>query len=294
MDKSMIFNNKEEQIKLLNKFPPGFIKFDNDGKIEINRTVKLNIPFENITFSSKSEFNQNTTHTENRYEDSLFSSDTKGANGKISKSIQNILNISLESNFTFGNTNKKHKKSKVVHYKHYINKPCIKFSILQKDFILDENIKEDFKVIKNKKTDKEKLNELFKLYNKYGFGVPFEFIIGGKYCIHFDAKNEEEKEEIENKINKLTSLNYDKQKSGSNIDINNEGTANKEDMNFHIDVIGGEIEKKNDYNEWLKGLNLDNYEIIRYESVIPIHHFFDDELKNEIENLLEKETINLN
>ena len=287
----MIFNNKEEQIKLLNKFPPGFIKFDNDGKIEINRTVKLNIPFENITFSSKSEFNQNTTHTENRYEDSLFSSDTKGANGKISKSIQNILNISLESNFTFGNTNKKHKKSKVVHYKHYINKPCIKFSILQKDFILDENIKEDFKVIKNKKTDKEKLNELFKLYNKYGFGVPFEFILGGKYYIYFDAKNEEEKEEIEKKINIMTSLNVLEQKAGFNIDTNNknESISIMENMNFKMDVIGGDIEKKDDYNGWLKSLNLDNYEIIRYESVIPIHDYFDDELKNEIENLLERE-----
>jgi hypothetical protein len=90
MDKSMIFNNKEEQIKLLNRFPPGFIKFDSDGKLEINRTVKLNIPLENMTFSSKREFNQNTTHSENRYEDSLFSSDTKGANGKISKSMKRI------------------------------------------------------------------------------------------------------------------------------------------------------------------------------------------------------------
>ena len=289
----MIFNNKEEQIKLLNRFPPGFIKFNSDGKIEINRTIKLNIPFENLIISSKREFNQLTIYNENKYDESLFSSDIIFASGKNSKSTKNILNSVLES-FITGNKKEKNSKSNYGHYKYCINQSYIKISIAQKDFILDENIKEEFKAFKDKKTDKEKLNELFKLYNKYGFGVPFEFIIGGKYCIHFDAKNEEEKEEIENKINKLTSLNYDKQKSGSNIDINNEGTANKEDMNFHIDVIGGEIEKKNDYNEWLKGLNLDNYEIIRYESVIPIHHFFDDELKNEIENLLEKETINLN
>ena len=291
MDKSKIFNNKEEQIKLLNRFPPGFIKFDSDGKLEINRTVKLNIPLENMTFSSKREFNQNTTHSENRYEDSLFSSDTKDANGKISKSIKSILNISLESNFTNENTNKKNKKSKVVHYKHYINQSYIKFSIPQKDFILEENIKEEFKVIKDKKTDKEKLNELFKLYNKYGFGVPYEFILGGKYYIYFDAKNEEEKEEIEKKINIMTSLNVLEQKAGFNIDTNhkNESTSIMENMNFKMDVIGGDIEKKDDYNRWLKGLNLDNYEIIRYESVIPIHDYFDEELKIEIENLLERE-----
>lgn len=45
-------------------------------------------------------------------------------------------------------------------------------------------LKKEFQIIKEKKTDKEKLNELFKLYNKYGFGVPFEFILGGKYYIY--------------------------------------------------------------------------------------------------------------
>ena len=67
MNKSDIFNDKTKQLKLLNKFPPGFIKFDNDGKIEINRTVKLNIPLENMTFSSTTKFNRQTIHNENSY-----------------------------------------------------------------------------------------------------------------------------------------------------------------------------------------------------------------------------------
>ena len=285
----MISKNKEEQIKLLNRFSPGFIKFDKDGKIEINRTVKLNIPLENMIISSKREFNQLTVYNENKYDESLFSSDIKVANGIISKS-KNI----YKEFFNTENKKEKHKKSKYGHYKHYINQSYIKISIPQKDFILDENIKEEFKVLKDKKTDKEKLNELFKLYNKYGFGIPFEFILGGKYYIYFDAKNEEEKEEIEKKINNLTSLNFNEQKPDFNINLNNEETGKMEDMNFKIDAIGGDLEKKNDFTGWIKSLNLDNYEIIRYESVIPIHNYLDDELKNEIENLLKRENENLN
>jgi len=285
----MIFKNKEEQIKLLNRFSPGFIKFDRDGKIEINRTVKLNIPLENMIISSKREFNQLTVYNENKYDESLFSSDIKVANGIISKS-KNI----YQKSFITENQKEKHKKSKYGHYKHYINQSYIKITIPQKNFILDENIKEEFKVLKDKKTDKEKLNELFKLYNKYGFGIPFEFILGGKYYIYFDAKNEEEREEIEKKINNLTSLNFNEQKPDFNINLNNEETGKMEDMNFKIDAIGGDLEKKNDFTGWIKSLNLDNYEIIRYESVIPIHNYLDDELKNEIENLLKRENENLN
>ena len=285
----MIFKNKEEQIKLLNRFSPGFIKFDRDGKIEINRTVKLNIPLENMIISSKREFNQLTVYNENKYDESLFSSDIKVANGIISKS-KNI----YQKSFITENQKEKHKKSKYGHYKHYINQSYIKITIPQKNFILDENIKEEFKVLKDKKTDKEKLNELFKLYNKYGFGVPYEFILGGKYYIYFDAKNEEEREEIEKKINNLTSLNFNEQKPDFNINLNNEETGKMEDMNFKIDAIGGDLEKKNDFTGWIKSLNLDNYEIIRYESVIPIHNYLDDELKNEIENLLKRENENLN
>ena len=286
-----IFNNKEEQIKLLNRFPPGFIKFDNDGKIEINRTVKLNIPPENMTFSSTKKFNRQTVHTESSYDDSLFSSDSKGANTNISKSLKNILNISLESSFSMEKTKKITKNNKHVHYKHFITQSFLKISIPQKDFVLDESIKQEFKNIKDKKTDKEKLNELFKLYNKYGFGVPFEFILGGKYYIYFDARSEEEKKEIESKLNYLISVSANNQKIGFNFVINdkNETKEKIENSNIQIDVVGGNSEKKYNFNEWLKSLTLDNIEIIKYEQVIPIHEYCDEDVKNEIENLLERE-----
>ena len=242
MDITEIFNDKTLQLKLLNKFPPGFLKLDSDGKVEINRTVKLSIPLENMTFSQAKNFRSQTTKENN-------------------------------------------------HYKHSIFQRFIKVSIPQKDFKLDENIKQEFKIILNKKSDKEKINELFKLYSKYGFGVPFEFILGGKYYIYFDARSEEEKKEIESKLNNLTSISANNQKMGFNFDMNNknESKAKMENLNIQMDVVGGNSEKKDDFNEWLKSLTLDNIEIIKYEQVIPIHEYCDEDVKNEIENLLERE-----
>ena len=245
MDITEIFNDKTLQLKLLNKFKPGFLKLDSEGKVEINRTVKLNIPLENMTFSQAKNYRSDTNKIENNYDDSLFSKDSKGANANISKSIKNIFNIGLETNLKMENNNKKENKSKSIRYKHSIFQRFIKVSIPQKDFKLDENIKQEFKIILNKKSDKEKINELFKLYSKYGFGVPFEFILGGKYYIYFDARSEEEKKEIESKLNNLTSISANNQKMGFNFDINNndESKAKMENLNIQMDVVGGNSEK---------------------------------------------------
>ena len=37
------------------------------------------------------------------------------------------------------------------------------------------------------------MDELSKLFTKYDIGIPFEFVLGGKLYLYFNAKNEEEK-----------------------------------------------------------------------------------------------------
>ena len=286
-----LFNDKNKQLELLNKFQPGFLKFDLDGKIEINRTVKLNIPLENITFSQDRNFTSSTNRVENNFDDSLSSKGSINSNINISKSIKNIFNINFENKLKLENNNESNKKSNSIHYKHLIYNSFVKISIQQKDFNLDENIKQELRNVMKKESDKEKLNELFKIYNKYGIGVPFEFILGGKYYIYFDAKNNEEKDEIVNNINNITSFSLNENnKADLDVDYNKKNEIKKkmENLNIQMSVIGGIPEKKDDYNEWLKSLTLDNMEIIQYKSLIALHEFCDD-VKDEIENLLERE-----
>ena len=83
----------------------------------------------------------------------------------ISKWTKFIININFENDLTYDNTKDKSNVSKNVRYKHYIYKPIIKMSIPKNDFKLDEKIKQEYGAILKKETDKEKMDELSKLFN---------------------------------------------------------------------------------------------------------------------------------
>ena len=290
-DINAFFKDKEKQMELINKFQPGFLKFDENGKFEINRTVKLNIPPETIVFSKEIFSDSDTLKAENNYDDNLVTKGTIKSNLNISKSIKNIIGINFENNLTKENSNSQNSASKSVRYKHCVTRSFIKLSIPQNNFKLDENIKKEFRKVTEKETDKEKMDELLKIFNAYGIGIPFEYIFGGKFYMYFDAKNDEEKNEIVRNFNNLASLSISQSKFEVGFG-NSEKNDIKQKMahtNIKLSVIGGDSEKKDDYNEWFKSLNLNNSEIIQYKILRPIHDFCDEDVKKVIDDLLERE-----
>ena len=60
--------------------------------------------------------------------------------------------------------------------------------------------------------------------------------------------------------------------------------------NIKLSVIGGDSEKKDNYDEWLKSLNINNSEIIQYKTLRAIHDFCEEDVKKEIDDLLERES----
>ena len=290
-DINAFFKDKEKQLELINKFQPGFLKFDENGKFEINRTVKLNIPPETIVFSKEIFTDSDTLKAENNFDDNLVTKGTIKSNLNISKSIKNIIGINFENNLTIENSNSQNSASKSVRYKHCVTRSFIKLSIPQDNFKLDEKIKNEFRKATEKETDKEKMDELLKLFNAYGIGIPFEYLFGGKFYMYFDAKNDEEKNEIVRNFNNLASLSISQSKFEVGFG-NNEKNDIKQQMahtNIKLSVIGGDSEKKDDYNAWFKSLNLNNSEIIQYKILRPIHDFCDEDVKKEIDDLLERE-----
>ena len=285
-----LYNDKKLQLELINKFKPGFLKFD-EGKIEINRTVDLNIPLENITFSQNRSLDSDTFKVENDYDDSLVAKGSIKSNINISATIKSIININFQNNMKITRNNTKKNKSKYIRYKHFISNSLVKISIPQKDFKLDENIKQEFRNIFNKETNEDQLNELFRLYNKYGIGISFEFILGGKYFMYFDARNDEEKDEIVKDFEYSTNTSVMDQKGGFGFNNNNikEINQKRKNLNMKLSVVGGDPEKKDNYNEWLKSINLKNVEIIQYKSLQPLHDFCEDDVKEKIEELLKNE-----
>ena len=292
-DINAFFKDKEKQLELINKFQPGFLKFDENGKFEINRTVKLNIPPETIVFSKEIFTDSDTLKAENNFDDNLVTKGTIKSNLNISKSIKNIIGINFENNLTIENSNSQNSVSKSVRYKHCVTRSFIKLSIPQDNFKLDEKIKNEFRKATEKETDKEKMDELLKLFNAYGIGIgiPFEYLFGGKFYMYFDAKNDEEKNEIVRNFNNLASLSISQSKFEVGFG-NNKKNEIKQQMahtNIKLSVIGGDSEKKDDYNAWFKSLNLNNSEIIQYKILRPIHDFCDEDVKKEIDDLLERE-----
>ena len=286
-----IFKDKKKQLDLIQKFQPGFLKFDEEGKIEINRSVPLNINLDKIIFSQENKHESGTDKTENNMNAILSSRRKINSNINLNKSIKNIFNINFANNFDFEDNNILNEETKTLHYQHLIKNYFIKVSIPQNEFKLEENIKQEFRNAMQKKDDNEKMKELLKVYNKYGVGISFEFMLGGKYYIDFDAKNTEEKEEIVRNFDNLTNLSMNVQKMDLDLE-NKKGKEIKkkmENLNIKVNVLGGNPEKKDDYNEWAKSLNLSNLEIIEYKSIIPLHEYCDDDIKNEIEGLLERE-----
>ena len=289
---NLIYQDKELQSTLIKKFQPGFLKFADEGKFEINRTVKLNIPTDNIVFSPDGTLDSETSEVKNSYDESFISKGSIKSNVNISKSIKNIISINFENNLTYEKSKNKNNVSKSVRYKHYVYKSFITMSIPQNDFKLDENIKQEFRAILKKETDKEKMDELSRLFNKYGIGIPFEFVLGGKFYMYFDAKNDEEKDEIVKNFNNIASLSVGKNKIDLNAGFNDKDGMKRtmSNTNIKLSVIGGDSEKKDNYNEWLKSLNINNSEIIQYKTLRAIHYFCDDDVKKEIDNLLERES----
>ena len=109
--------------------------------------------------------------------------------------------------------------------------------------------------------------------------------------MYFDAKNDEEKNEIVRNFNNLASLSISQSKFEVGFG-NNEKNDIKQLMaqtNIKLSVIGGDSEKKDDYNAWFKSLNLNNSEIIQYKILRPIHDFCDEDVKKVIDDLLERE-----
>ena len=116
----------------IKKFLPGFLKFSDDGKFEINRTVKLNIPLNNITFYKSNIYYSETSNDENSYDKNFILKGSIKSNENISKSIKSIININFQNDLTYENTKDKCNASKNVIYKHYVYQSIIKMKIVLK------------------------------------------------------------------------------------------------------------------------------------------------------------------
>ena len=118
---------------------------------------------------------------------------------------------------TYQNTKYKSNVSKNVRWEHYLYKPIIKMSIPKNDFKLVEKIQQEYRAILKKETNKEKMDELSKIINKYCIVIPFVFVLGGKFYMY---KNEEAKEVVVKNLKDSASFSIANSKMSINYGIN--------------------------------------------------------------------------
>ena len=293
---SLVFKDEEKKIELLNKFEPGLLKYDDKGNIQINNTIKLNVPIKTLSIKEERNFHCNTIKIENNKNEFLNSNGIIDSNLNVSKTLKNILNLEMNNSLKHEDNKLNKNESNSLHYIHSIFASFIKVSINQEDFKLNNCIKEDFENAMQKEDDKYKIKEILKIYEKYGAYIPFEFVLGGKYLTYFDAHNEKEQEEITKNLNNKTNMTFNDQKFDFGINNNNINKLNNnnENINMRMEVIGGDILKKDDFLEWYKSINTENIQIIEYKSLYPLHYYLENkELIEKIDELLEKYYIEL-
>lgn len=286
-----VFEDEEKKKKMLDKFKLGFsLRIDGNGQIQTVKASVEKIPYNCIEISKEAKYFETNFFSEDKSNISLKSKGLTDVNISFSKKIFNFLNVGVEEEFKSINSESSSSNSKHIHCIHSINISLINIIIDENDVKLKNTIKEKFKECLKKKGINEKKKKLFELFDLYGMFVPLEFTLGGKYNIHFEAKDLKEKDEITNNLNNLTELSLNSNCLKVEYKNNNSKKFNQEVRNskYTISVEGGDLSLKYDFEEWLKSLNLDNLEIIDFRSLVKIYDFC-DEIKNDVDSLLEQE-----
>ena len=286
-----VFNDQKKKIALLEKYKPGYsLKIDSNGQIQTIQSSIMKIPYEKIEISKEVKYFENNYFSEDKFNTTLKSKGLSDLNILFSKKIFNIFNIEFEQSYNSKNLNVQKSESNTIHCIHSIYVSLINVIIDEKDIKLKETIINKFKDALRNKTNNDKKEKLYEIYDIYGMFVPLEFTLGGKYNIYFEVENIKEKDKILNNLNNLTSFSFDtegleiKNQDKKVDEFNNEMKNSK----YTISLEGGDLTLKYSFNEWIKSLNIDNLEIIDFKTLVKIHEFCGD-IKYEIEKILNKE-----
>ena len=174
-----------------------------------------------------------------------------------------IFNASVENEMNYENSKTNNNISEKFSYVNTSYYPKLAVNLSPATIQLNPDIIKRFEEILSLDNLKEKRKKLYEIYNLYGMYIPSGFILGGKYNIFIEAKNEEENNQKLQEFKNTTNFFIAEQKMDFQYDnINKNKISNKaEDINKNIEIEGGNINSKS-LEDWQKSFNLNNLEII--------------------------------
>ena len=293
-------NDPTKKSEVLNLFKPNFsITINPKGDIQKIPRAILDIEHDFIELRHINT-SKNLSHSaKNRSDAILESKGITKANIELSKQIMKIINIGVKNDINYENSNKSNNKSETFNYVNTSYYPKLSVTLSPTNIQLNPDIINRFKSIISLDNEKDKRKKLYETYNLYGMYIPIQFILGGRYNIFIEAKNEDENiqklQDFKNKTNFFVSeQKIDFQYNNNQINkINN----TNENIRANVEIEGGTINPKN-IEEWKRSFNLHNIEIIEYLNLEKIYKFCgDDNISEQIEKLeeniiIEQEMIN--
>lgn len=260
--------NKLEEVKdylKTNSFIPCLISY-NEGKISTNLNCLNKLNIEKISINTEDHL-----ETLNIEENEVFE---KVRNSNFSQELTYFYNdLNFKRQLEKKDINKKNSKYIIYKYRLY------SFNVNDGDLSFRNNIIHEFKDISNLKDDFQKIRGIEDICKKTGYYIPLKIYIGGMYIL--DNSNIEE---VNDKgITKEFGQNID----NDEINAQSEYKSDRKDKNINysknekITIIGGDLSKKGNVEEWQKSINLSNARIIDYENLISFKEIIGN-LKNKL------------
>ena len=305
-----IFEDESKKFKIINRLRPYFsLKVIPNKEIDKVYSALEKIDQKKIEFVEEFKYEEEKFDSTNEFETKSKSIGLSNNDLDLSANIFSF-STSFGNHSKENNTNENYNKIKKIHCIHSIVVSLFRIVIDYKDIKLAKQVNEDLIEVENSNATEKKIL-LEKFVQKFGLYIPLELIVGGRINISFEAKNEEEKAQLHNNLQREIKANLEGKasyfNSKANFNFNNNNNYTNENSQKYLDslqnssikMIGGDYLYKDNLQNWIKSFNINNLQVIEYKTLIPIYCFIpnlETKLKiclNDYEDIVFHEIFNL-
>ena len=136
------------------------------------------------------------------------------------------------------------------------------------------------KIAKLECSDEEKAKELDKIFQTTGIYIPLKMYIGGLFKYNTEKMNQAEKKEYLRELSANANLEQYLVEVKSSYNHKDSQESNIDSLKKKTSCIGGDINQN--YDDWLKTVNIKNSDFIQYSEFREIFDFLNDDLKKQL------------
>jgi hypothetical protein len=293
-----VLKDKSKKIALIERLSPVMaLKVIPGNTIEKVFSSLYNIDPEKIDLKAELRYQGEQYYSENIFETKSKSMGLSQADLDLSFKILRKNCESINYDLIKKNGDNNSKKSSKIYCILSIKVILFRIVIPKNEIKLTNKISEELeKAEKSQETNRKIILE--NLTQSFGLYVPLELLIGGRINYSFEANNNDEikeidsllKNDIKSKFGNCASFfsGFKFSVGGMKNDSNNKYVKKIDTFeNININMEGGNYKDINNYQKWINSINMDNIQIVEYQTLTPIYDFV-PELRPKLDIILKK------